>query len=303
MTDKIKSIFERNIYLLDQSDKAVYYFRVQKLDIALGIIADSIGILRKTIEDIISDREYFNLVSADSVLEMLSDVLEAYKKENYVLLADLFEMQMVTFLCGIQELIIGKEEIGFDEKQYYNNLKALKDNCIGLDEIMINSIDPQPLLKEGYRVELTSCGLMTLAAENMGAQFYFHTNGRVQTEAFLLANEWYKKDIKEYILYGLGFGYHIKELLSLSDQAEITVYEGDLNVILLACAFTKIKDIFESNRVKLIYDPKYIKLKKRIKNLSDGEAFYVHYPSFQNIRNSEGRKITESYVSWSKTMK
>ena len=300
MTDKIKHIFERNIYLLDQADKAVYYFRRQRHDVALGIIADSIGVLRKNIEAIISDREYFNSISTDSVLELLSAILEAYKEENYILLADLFEMRMITFLCRIQELIISKEKIGFNEEQYYDNLTAIKDNSIGLDESLLYSIDPQPLLKEGYRVEITSCGLMTLAAENNGDSFYFHTNGRVQSEAFILANHWYKEEIKEYILYGLGFGYHIKELLALSKESEITVYESDLNVILLACAFTKIKDMFKSKRVILVYDPDYKYLKSKLMNLSDGQVFYVHYPSFQNIKSNEGRKLTEKYVSWSK---
>lgn len=299
MTDKIKHIFERNIYLLDQADKAVYYFRRQRHDVALGIIADSIGVLRKNIEAIISDREYFNSISTDSVLELLSAILEAYKEENYILLADLFEMRMITFLCRIQELIISKEKIGFNEEQYYDNLTAIKDNIIGLDESLLYSIDPQPLLKEGYRVEITSCGLMTLAAENNGDSFYFHTNGRVQSEAFILANHWYKEEIKEYILYGLGFGYHIKELLALSKESEITVYESDLNVILLACAFTKIKDMFKSKRVILVYDPDYKYLKSKLMNLSDGQVFYVHYPSFQNIKSNEGRKLTEKYVSWS----
>lgn len=300
MTDKIKHIFERNIYLLDQADKAVYYFRRQRHDVALGIIADSIGVLRKNIEAIISDREYFNSISTDSVLELLSAILEAYKEENYILLADLFEMRMITFLCRIQELIISKEKIGFNEEQYYDNLTAIKDNIIGLDESLLYSIDPQPLLKEGYRVEITSCGLMTLAAENNGDSFYFHTNGRVQAEAFILANHWYKEEIKEYILYGLGFGYHIKELLALSKESEITVYESDLNVILLACAFTKIKDMFKSKRVILVYDPDYKYLKSKLMNLSDGQVFYVHYPSFQNIKSNEGRKLTEKYVSWPK---
>lgn len=300
MTDKIKHIFERNIYLLDQADKAVYYFRRQRHDVALGIIADSIGVLRKNIEAIISDREYFNSISTDSVLELLSAILEAYKEENYILLADLFEMRMITFLCRIQELIISKEKIGFNEEQYYDNLTAIKDNIIGLDESLLYSIDPQPLLKEGYRVEITSCGLMTLAAENNGDSFYFHTNGRVQAEAFILANHWYKEEIKEYILYGLGFGYHIKELLALSKESEITVYESDLNVILLACAFTKIKDMFKSKRVILVYDPDYKYLKSKLTNLSAEQVFYVHYPSFQNIKSNEGRKLTEKYVSWPK---
>jgi len=271
------------------------------MDKALEIIADSIGVLKKNIEAVISDRNYFSSVSADSVLEMLSAILDAYKKENYVLLADLFEMQMISFLCKIQELIIGREEIGFDEKRYYENLEAIREHSIGLDESLINSIDPQTLLKEGYRVELTSCGLMTLAAENMDAQYYFHTNGRVLQEAFILANHWYKKDIKEYILYGLGFGYHINELLSLTEQAKITVYEGDINIILLACAFAKLKDIFKSERVKLYFDPKYTELENRINNLSNEEELYVHYPSFQNIRIEEGRELLGKFVSWPKS--
>lgn len=300
MTDNIKKVFDQNIVLLEQVDKAIYYFREQQLDLALGIIADSMSIIKDSIEAIITDREYFNLVSTDSVLEMLSSILEAYKKENYILLADLFEMQMVSFLCRIQELIISKEEINFEEEQYLGNLKALKDNGIGLDDLPFHTMDPQSLLKEGYRVEFTSCGLMTLAAENNNAQFYFHTNGRIQSESFILAKHWYKKEIKQYNLYGLGFAYHIKELLALSKQAEIIIYEADPNVILLACAFTKIKDIFETGRVKLIYDPKYMKLKEIIKNMSHEEVFYVHYPSFQNIRDDEGKRITKSFVSWSK---
>lgn len=301
MTDNIRKIFKRNIYLLGELDKAVFYFRKQQHDKALNIIADSMDHIKDTIEAIINDREYFKLVSTDSVLEMLSSVLESYKKENYVLLADLIEMQMVSFLCKVQELIISREEVIFEEEQYLNNLKILKEYSIGMNELSTHSIDPQPLLKEGYRVEFTSCGLMTLAAENKNSQYYFHTNGRIQSEAFILAKHWYKKEIKQYILYGLGFGYHIKELLSLTEQAKIDIYEGDLNVILLACAFTDIKDIFKTGRVKIYFDPEYQNLKKRIETLTKEEKVYVHYPSFQNIRSNEGRKITESFVSWSKT--
>lgn len=301
MTVSVKKIFDRNIFLLGELDKAIYYFREQQHDKALGIIADSMDLIKETIEDIASDREYFNPVSMDSVLEMLHSVLEAYKKENYVLLADLFEMQMVSFLCKIQELIISREEIIFEEEEYLNNINLLKENSSGLSGLSIHSIDPGLLLKEGYRVEFTSCGLMTLAAENKNTQFYFHTNGRVQSEAFILAKHWHKKGIKQYNIYGLGFGYHIKELLSLSEQARIDIYEADLNVILLACAFTKLSDIFKCGRVKLIFDPDYRKLSERIRDMSKEEIFYVHYPSFQNIRSEEGRKITKNYVSWSKT--
>ena len=300
MTDNTMHIFDKNILLLEKIDKSVYYFRKQQHDIALGIIADSMGLIRLSIESIINNKEYFNLVSTDSVMEMLSGILEAYKMEDYILLADLLELQLISFIIGVQELIISKEEVTFNESIYHQNLRLLMDKSKGLDQPSVEAIEPQTLLKEGYRVEFSSCGLMTLAARNGDASFYFHTNGRIAMEAFMLARQWYSKEVKRYIIYGLGFGYHINELLSLSDAAEIIIYEEDLKVILLACAFTRLKDIFDTGRVRLVYDTKLKKLSRAIDNLQRHEAFYVHYPSYQNIRGDKERELLRKYVSYDK---
>jgi hypothetical protein len=302
MTDNIKLIFTNNISLLEQADKAICYFREQRHDIALGIIADSMGLIRSSIEAVINNKEYFNLVSTDPVLDMLSGILEAYKTGDYILLADLLELQLISFIIGVQELIIGKEELPFRDVSYDENISLLRNNSIGLAEFLPESIDGKPFLREGYRVEFSSCGLMTLAARNKEESYYFHTNGRISAEAFMLARHWYNKDVKRYIIYGLAFGYHIKELLAMADQAEIIVYEEDLNVILLAGAFTRLKDLFDTGRVKLVYDPKLEDLRSRINNMQKGEAFYVHYPSYQNSRCEGGRKLLKNYVSWSKAV-
>jgi len=293
-------IFDKNILLLEKIDKSIYYFRKQQHDIALGIIADSMGLIRISIEAIIDNKEYFNLVSTDSVMEMLSGILEAYKTEDYILLADLLELQLISFIIGVQELIINKEELIFKENLYHQNLSIIMEYSKGIDPLSVEAIDPQTLLQEGYRVEYSSSGLMTLAARNGDASFYFHTNGRISMEAFMLARRWYSKDVKRYIIYGLGFGYHIYELLALTDKAEIIVYEEDLNVILLACAFTRLKDIFETGRVRLVYDTRLTKLSKEISNLQEDEALYIHYPSYQNIRGDKERELLREYVSYDK---
>jgi hypothetical protein len=291
-------IFNKNIMLLEKIDKSICYFREQQHDIALGIIADSMELIRHSIEAIITNREYLNLDEVESVNKMLGGILEAYRMGDYVLLADLLELQLVSFIIGVQELIISKEEVTFSEEICHENLSLIKENSLGLKELSLVSTDPQTLLKEGYRVEFSSCGLMTLAAKNGDNTFYFHTNSRISYEAFLLARHWYDKKVKRYIIYGLGFGYHINELLSLSKRSEIIIHEGDMNVILLACAFTRLKDIFDSGRVKLVYDPEFNKLEDRIKSLKKNEAFYVHYPSFQNIRNKKGSLLLKKYVSF-----
>lgn len=302
MTQNIRNIFEHNIKLLGEMDKAVYYFREQQCDKALNYMADSIDEVRLIIEAIITDREYFNLVNTESMLEMLTGILEAKKRGDFTLLADLLELQLINFLLGVQELIISKEEIIFNEESYKENIGLLLERGEGFSNQLLEPINTTKLLESGYRVEFTSCGLMTLAAEKDGAKFYFHTNCKIHSEAFALAKHWYQKEKKNYIIYGFGMGYHIKELRALAPEAIIEVYEADANVLQLACAFTDMKSLMSSRNIKLVYDPELVLLQKKIATMEEQEAFYVHYPSYKNIRDSKGKGILEAGIPWAKTI-
>lgn len=302
MTENIRSIFEHDIKLIGDMDKAVYYFREQQNDKALGMMANSIDQIKFIIEAIITDRDYFNLVDTESMLEMLTGILDAKKNKDFILLADFIELQLINFLVGVQELIISKEEIVFNEENYTENIQLLLANGVGFPQQLNNPISTAKLLEDGYRVEFTSCGRMTLAAENEGAKFYFHTNNRIISEAFLLAKHWYSKDTKRYTIYGFGMGYHIDELQKIATEAEIEVYEADLNVLQLACAFSEVKELFLNKRIKLIYDPKLELLEQKISSLWFDEVFLVHYPSFMNMRSREGKEILEVALPWSKAI-
>lgn len=302
MKQSIKDIFDYNIKVIGEMDKAIINFREQHGDKALGYIVHSIDLVRVIIEAIITDREYFNLVDTESMLEMLTGILEAKKNKDYILLADLLELQLVNFLIGVQELIINKEEMMFDEELYHENLRILKEHSEGFDNQITGPINTAQLLESGYRIEYTSCGLMTLAAENEGLKFYFHTNNKVYTEAFLLARQWYRQDINTYIVYGYGLGYHIWELHKLAPDAEILVYEADVNVIQLACAFNSMKDLFDSDKVRLIYDPEITRLQDHLQSKSETSTFHVHYPSYQNVRATKGKEILENGLPWLKTI-
>ncbi len=298
MTQNIRGIFEHNTVLLGKMDKAIYYFRKQQCDKALGLIADSIDEVNHIIEAIITDREYFNLVNTESIFEMLTGILDAKKNMDFILLADLLELQLMNFLLSVQELIINKEEILFDEERYQENISCVIEKADGNIELLQEPMNPTELLERGYRIEFTSSGLMTLAAENEGSKFYFHTNNKVQTEAFWLAKSWLREESDRYILYGLGMGYHINELLALAPKQEFEIYEADANVIRLACAFTDLKPILTEKRVRLIYDPDFELLSERVANLKNNESFRVHYPSYKNIRSQKGKAIVETGIPW-----
>ncbi|HWT73624.1 MAG TPA: hypothetical protein VN258_02750 [Mobilitalea sp.] len=283
-------------------DKSVYYFREQQYDKALGLLADSIDQIKFIIEAIIKDRDYFNLVATESMLEMMTGILEAKKNRDLVLLADLLELQLINFLIGVQELIISKEEILFNEDNYKENINLLLEAHVGFPGELKEPINTTKLLESGYRVEFTSCGQMTLAAENAGFTFYFHTNSKVQTEAFLIARHWYQKEKERYIVYGFGMGYHINELQSMAKNADLEIYEADLNVIQLACAFADVRELLLKPRIKIIYDPQLEQLKARITSLESNEKLVIHYPSYINIKNKNGKKLLRGYLPWSKAI-
>lgn len=302
MTDNIKSIFHTNIKLIGEMDKAVINFRELEYDKALGIVADSVEQIKYILNEIIINREYFNLVTTDAVVNMLSGILEANKNKDFILLTDLLELQLISFLESVQELIICKESMEFDEQHYKENIKAVIELGAGFAEEIGKLPDSARLLELGYRVEFTTEGQMTLVACQEGLPFYFHTNSHVQREAFLLARRWLAKGCKGYIVYGLGMGYHIQELHQLEPKATIEVYEADPNVIQLACAFADIKSLLSNSNIKLIYDPDYQLVKARIQGKDPEMAFRIHYPSMRKIQDKNTRKMMEKYLPWSKTI-
>lgn len=319
MQEQIREIFVKNIELIGLIDKAVIYFREGRYDMALKAIADTGDGINATAEAIISNREYFKLVSTDSVAEMLQGILEAKQKRDYVLLADLYEMQLSNFICSVQELILKKEDfLAFEEDIYKERISRLEEklgsslvNVVGFAEdsdekerrrvnqnaILEEPINPERMLKEGYSVEFTSCGLMTMGAPMQnGDCIYLHTNGRVSTEGFIQAKSWYDSGADEYIVYGFGMGYHIDELHKLVPDKHITVYENDINILKLYCAFAADGRLLAEDGIDIVYDPDFRFIEKKLNEKVSGQRVCVHYPSY---RRQTGCKALDSLIGWS----
>lgn len=275
MTETIKEIFDENRKLIGLVDQAVYYMRTQEYEHALLIVSDTASSINAVADAVIKNREYFSLVSTDSVAEMIEGIVEAKKKRDYVLLADLFEMQLLNFACSVQELIMQREDyLAFDEMIYEDNIRRLKadtENAIreagkeGEDTdlsvvnaaaILEEELDPTKLMEEGFFVEYSSCGLMTLAGTDAQKnKFYYHSNNKIGLESFLWALNTAKEKPDMYIVLGFGMGYHIAELAKQAPGCRILVYEPDIRVLKLAAAFSDIGEVLANRNVRVAYDP------------------------------------------------
>ncbi|MDF2802122.1 MAG: uncharacterized protein K0S61_2025 [Anaerocolumna sp.] len=110
-----------------------------------------------------------------------------------------------------------------------------------------------------------------------------------------MANSWYSEDKSNYILFGLGLGYHVSELLEMDKNIKVKVYESDCNIIQLACAFSNIGQLLKNSNVTLIYDPEFTKLSDRIEKITFDDEFVIHYPSLRNIKNKSVKEKLENY--------
>lgn len=289
MTEQIKKIFRTNIELLELVDKAIVYFREQEDETALELMQPVSEKMRYVVEGIISDKEYFELVSTDSLMEMLEGIVEASRCEDYVLLADLLELQLCTLLCNVQELIMKKEEYAFFSENMYREQclamteKLVAAGCEGASVLFETPLNPQELLEKGYRVEVTSCGLMTVAVGTDRGSVYLHSNHKIGLEAFLQARSYVKKEAETYLVKGFGMGYHVEELAKQRPQAKIEVFENNGQILKLACAFSPLKAILENDRIVLHYDEDGSKWQERVENIRENESICLHMPSVRAV--------------------
>lgn len=285
MKETIKKLFQTNVELLAIVDKAVLYFRRQQYLAALEFMPEVSAKMKDVIDGIIVEKEYFELVSTDSLTEMLEGIIEASRAADYILLADLLELQLCTLLCNVQELIMEKEEAFFSPEELFQNqspwmAKKLKEGgTMHPEELFMTLLNPEELLNQGYRVEVTSCGLMTLAVRTDSGSVYLHTNHKVSTEAFLLAESFARQEAEVYLLKGFGFGYHVEELARLKPEAKIAVYETDGQILKLACAFAPLQNLLFNENITICYDKDGSAWQKRVKNITEKEAVCLHMPS------------------------
>jgi hypothetical protein len=297
MTD-IKKVFYNNLELLSLIDRTVTFFRKQNFYQGLFLFKKILDRMMDTVQELTIHQSYFNqtteLVDIHTLNQMLGDLLEAQNNQDYIFMADLLEVQWNYYLRSLQEFIMSKEEWIVDSDLFKKNIDAIlmSNEEFGKKLLMEGPLES---CTEGYIVEYTSYGSPTLALLDGQKKYYLHSNTNASQEASLVAKEWYQPEKSNYIIYGLGLGYHIIELAELDESIVIHVYESDWNIIRLAFTYSPISDLLSSGRVFLYYDPDFIHLDIHRKKADEETVFAVYYPSLRNIKNQRIREQLEEY--------
>ncbi len=300
----IKELYNKNIDLQIAVNTIAEDAYVQNYDNALRGLTWLTAELAKYIENLSmcakdiygSDAESYMAEKLSGVGGFLESVVAAQRCEDYILVADLLDMQLAPFLLGIQEDIRNSYDTCFFQENWDYNIKRLKtinEELAALIEIEMEKWlkDKQPI----YQIEPTNSGLFTLSGEDVKGRYYLHSNVNPRLEAEAFAGRYYTVAEDKYAVLGFGLGYHCQMLLAKDEGVHVNIYESSLTVIMQAMLANELTWLWDSKRAKLIYDKDFTKLSKEL--AKGNSAFVIHYPSMRHVKNeSVKEKLNQFFI-------
>lgn len=105
-----------------------------------------------------------------------------------------------------------------------------------------------------YKMLQTKTNTYTCVCKVDNRELYLHSKYDPIKEVKQFVKNNIEKNYSNYILYGFGLGYVIQQLMEQSPEAQIFVFETNLELFKQACAYIDLSSIIESERVKLIIE-------------------------------------------------
>ena len=128
-----------------------------------------------------------------------------------------------------------------------NNMKLINDKYPALSA----AIDKVSIDYNKYEILQTKSGNWTVRVKNNTGSTLIHSLYDPIREANKIATSAYDASINKYVIIGLGFGYHVIELMSLSNDSEIHILELNIEMLLLAIKWVDLAPIIGDSRVIL----------------------------------------------------
>ncbi|MBE5943482.1 MAG: motility associated factor glycosyltransferase family protein [Lachnospiraceae bacterium] len=288
----IRELYNTNISLQFKSQLIVSYAHIQNYD----KVFRNLMLLTKEMSGYIAGcMEHKGVIGVDvtelGIGDFLTSIMDAQKADDYVLIADLIEIQLIPFLLNVQETMRNSCDIMFFQENWDENIAGLEERDNKLSAL-VKEEQRRWLQSEAYPywLEPTNSGLYTMATMDEKGQYYLHSNVNPQLEARDFAKHYFDVTADSYTVLGLGLGYHIEELCKLDEGVTVHIYESSIEVILQAMLARDMRWLWTNPRITLIYDPDFKEMSKAIaKNLEMGmrDCFLIHYPSMRHIENKD----------------
>lgn len=273
------------------ANDSIKQFRRQNLHAGLRKLQLLVQKLVSLTENIVTESEQLQQwgcdVDEEYITCILSGIMSAQENTDYILVADLLELQLIPWLLQVQEILLANNECLKGEQLLSINLEGLKKR----DIFLANQIQ-QYEFKGNCAIEPTSSGLLTMNVTDETGTYYFHSNVNPVVEGKIFAEQYYSLEHSHYVVFGLGLGYHVRELNVLDDGIYIDIIEPDMEIIKTAFSTVNLSWLYNNPRIRLIYDKDYLKLTDLLK---EEPQLVIHYPSLRHVSNPQIKLQLEKF--------
>lgn len=242
----------------------------------MNVLILSFGTWSESVLGLIAqDESHMYFPEAEQVASTLTQLMDAQKAKDYVLLADYLELLALPLVMQVQDglrAIFGNLGSVYRQDVFETNLSCLKKY---VQEIQ----NATP-----YELEETNAGYATVSLTDAKGSYYLHSNVNPMLEAQQMASSYYSPDINTYWVVGLGLGYHIKALLDMGDYIQVRVYESDIRTLRTMLGVLDISAYLLEGRLELVYDADQEILIGDLKKQTT-EKIVLLGSSIRNIRN------------------
>ncbi|WP_162300630.1 motility associated factor glycosyltransferase family protein [Anaerosacchariphilus polymeriproducens] len=282
-------IFLKNILQIRLCSDAVYYCRVQDIRRIEDGLCDIIILKTKEIfEKAMENLEFYNadydILNTKELSFMIADLKETIDNQDYVYFADILELQIIPILVNMQSILRNVVTIYGDDNNYFKhniNLLEKRDPQLA-QKIKDYNFNNQEL----YVLEYTNIGTITLSIKECNEIYGIHTINNPFEDGRVFAKRYYTPDIKNYVIYGFGLGYHVMMLSKESSNAKIEVYESNLDILYLAFSYMDLSEVLENPKINLCYDSNFSLFGEQLNTTAlnmQEKRVIIFYPSIRTI--------------------
>lgn len=288
---KIAGLLDQMNILIRESRQQNYQTIVNRINGMMGDLNEIVGCIVKNPDQFGTEPEY--------IVQILTGLLQAQENEDYVMYGDLLQLQMVPYLIEIQDWNRANDSntelLEENEYTYERNMDRMQERD---ERLYATLVKWEEIWKDSdhvnvtYNVEPTTIGFPTLAISNAGRAYYLHSNYDPYEDARYFAATYYDVNQTDYIVYGLGLGYHIAMLAGKDRSAKIYVYESDIAILHYCVKYGRLDWYFDNSNIAIVYDPAFTMLQAQITKKPDAKVI-VHRPSVHNIMHEGIRQRME----------
>lgn len=230
-------------------------------------------------------------------MSILQVFLAAQENQDYILMADVLESDILIFLQKIQNSLMSTANIEIAD-YWEKNLQCLKEKDRGLYDELLKYREENAHIQ--FEPMMAINGQPTLKVHVNTKTFCMHSTVNPESEAKALAENWRKEVASKYQIFGMGMGYHVKALLETDESIRVSVFEHHIEPVILAFHYLDFTKFLQDDRLSVVYEADVLQLMQSLQKASG--VFYLHHPSLQCVEQPQMRELLEDYFLNTSTM-